>query len=383
MKKLLLALAVCVLALTALCLSSCGQDDAKTVRIYNWGAYIADGKDGAMDILAEFEKATGYKVIYDTYDSNENMYAVLKSGGSDYDIVIPSDYMIQQLIAEGMVQKINKANIPNYKYVDARYKGLYYDPTDAYSVPYNVGMCGIVYNTKFVRAEDADQHSVNLLWNAAYKGKILTYSNPRDGFGMAQIALGLNFNSTEKADWDLAYAHLVKQKKDVDPGYVMDQSYAEMQGNTSYVAAYYAGDCLQMIEMNEDLAFYYPKEGTNIFVDAMCILKDAKNVAGAEAFINFILEPQYAEENALYLYYASPNTAVINSESYKEALGEEGYSLLYDFPEGYLDENGKLQKAEYYHNMSNVVLTENGVAVPDGKSVLEYMTEMWNKMRRQ
>ena len=157
-----------------------------TINVYNWGEYISDGSEGSMDVNAEFTKRTGIKVNYNNYDTNENMYAKLKSDGVSFDIVIPSDYMIQRLIAEDMLQKIDFSNIPNYKYIDANYKGLYFDPKDEYSVPYNVGMVGLIYNTKLVKEAPT---SWNVMWDEQYKGKILMFDNPRDAFGIAQKLL--------------------------------------------------------------------------------------------------------------------------------------------------------------------------------------------------
>ena len=166
-----------------------------TINVYNWGEYISDGSEGSMDVNAEFTKRTGIKVNYNNYDTNENMYAKLKSDGVSFDIVIPSDYMIERLIAEGMLQKIDFSNIPNYKYIDAKYKGLYFDPEDAYSVPYNVGMVGLIYNTKLVKEAPT---SWNVMWDEQYKGKILMFDNPRDAFGIAQKLLGQSFNTTDE-----------------------------------------------------------------------------------------------------------------------------------------------------------------------------------------
>lgn len=171
-----------------------------------------------MDVNAEFTKRTGIKVNYNNYDTNENMYAKLKSDGVSFDIVIPSDYMIERLIAEGMLQKIDFSNIPNYKYIDAKYKGLYFDPEDAYSVPYNVGMVGLIYNTKLVKEAPT---SWNVMWDEQYKGKILMFDNPRDAFGIAQKLLGQSFNTTDEAEWKAA-AEKLKEQKPVLQGYVMD-----------------------------------------------------------------------------------------------------------------------------------------------------------------
>lgn len=212
---------VCSTALPAAVSASAADTSSlagTTINVYNWGEYISDGSEGSMDVNAEFTKRTGIKVNYNNYDTNENMYAKLKSDGVSFDIVIPSDYMIERLIAEGMLQKIDFSNIPNYKYIDAKYKGLYFDPEDAYSVPYNVGMVGLIYNTKLVKEAPT---SWSVMWDEQYKGKILMFDNPRDAFGIAQKLLGQSFNTTDEAEWKAA-AEKLKEQKPVLQGYVMD-----------------------------------------------------------------------------------------------------------------------------------------------------------------
>lgn len=375
---MLLAITCCFLPLFTSCNIEGGEkeNEGEVLYIYNWGEYIADGSDGCEDLIEKFEAETGIRVIYETFDSNETMFAMMQSGASVYDIVIPSDYMIERLVSEDMLQKINFENIPNYRNIDPKYLNAYYDPLNEYSIPYNVGMCALVYNTEKISEEDVAKQSMDLLWNSRYTGDILTFDNARDGFGMAQAKLGIDFNSPYKSDWDRAYDELVKQKA-VLQGYVMDSIFSKMEGESAFVGAYYAGDCLSMIDVNEKLSLYYPTEGTNVFVDAMCIPKCAQNVAAAEKFINFILEEENAVENALYLYYASPNLVVQNNDYYIEEMGEN-YDLLYTYPDAYLSEDGTLNTsiAQYYKDLSQVeLLDDNGNKL--GVSVLDYMTELW------
>jgi len=334
------------------------------LSVYNWGYYISDGSDDSIDVNAEFEKLTGIKVLYDNYDSNESLYTKLSSGGADYDIIIPSDYMIAQLIAEDMLQKININNIPNYKYIDEKYKNTEYDPLNEYSVPYNVGMVGIIYNTTKVNGEP---DSWDLMWNNEYSGSILNFNNPRDAFAVAQFYEKININSTNPEDWDRAYNKLVEQKALLQT-YVMDEVFNKMESGEAAIAPYYAGDFLTMYENNEDLAFYYPKEGTNQFIDAICIPKypEGKKDAelykeAAELYINFLLDPVIAKANAEYMYYASPNTAVINDAEYKEFLADihpDAYSILYESAEG--------------------VPTQAFMNLPD--ETKQYMSEKWTKL---
>lgn len=302
------------------------------VRVYNWGYYISDGSDGSIDVNEEFEKLTGIRVVYDNYDSNESLYAKLSGGGADYDIVIPSDYMIGRLIEEGYLAEIDFNNIPNYKYISDKYKNMEYDPENKFSVPYNVGMVGVIYNTTMVGGTPT---SWSLMWDEAYKGKILNFNNSRDAFAIAQFYLGLDINSENTEDWDKAFDKL-KEQKEILQSYVMDEVFNKMESGEAAVAPYYAGDFFTMYGNNSDLAFYYPEEGTNQFVDAACILKDAKNKKAAELYINFLLDPEIAKANAEYMYYASPNTAVIENEEYKAFLDElhpDAYNILYQSSE--------------------------------------------------
>lgn len=292
-----------------------------TLNVYNWGEYISEGDEGSMDVIAEFEKLTGVKVNYSIYESNENMYNKLKGGGVSYDIVIPSDYMIERLIAEGMLEKIDYSNIPNYKYIAPEYCNMYYDPANEYSVPYNVGTVILIYNTKVVK-EKPDSWGV--LWDEQYKDQILMFNNPRDSFAIAQAYLGLDFNSTDEAQWRLAADKLIEQKPLVK-GYVMDEVFTKMESGEAALAPYYAGDYEIMKENNPDLDFAFPKEGVNLFVDGMCIPKGAKNKKAAEAFINFMLEPETALANAETIGYASPNTAVWEMEDYSLKDSEAVY----------------------------------------------------------
>lgn len=280
--------------------------------VYNWGEYISDGEDGSMDVNAEFEKKYGIKVIYTTYDNNETMYAKIKSGGIAIDLCIPSDYMVERMIDEDMVQPIDFGNIPNYKYIAEEYKNLPYDPDNRYSVPYNVGKVGIIYNTTMVKGTPT---SWSVLWDEQYKGQILQFGNPRDAFAGAQSLLGLNYNSEDAEEWRAA-AELLKEQKAVLQSYVNDEVFNKMESGEAALAPYYAGDYLSMADVNPDLAFFYPEEGVNTFVDAMCILKNAQNKTAAELYINFMLDADVALANAEYICYASPNTQVINNPDY-------------------------------------------------------------------
>lgn len=304
--------------------------DQVTINVYNWGEYISDGSDGTLDVNKAFErKYPNIKVNYTNYASNEDLYGKLKAGGSSYDIIIPSDYMISRMIEEDMLEKIDVSRLENYKYIDPKYKNMIYDPTNEYSVPYCVGMVGVIYDT--TKVDEADTGSWNLLWNEKYSGQILNFNNSRDAFATAQFLLGKSVNSTDKNDWLMALEKL-KEQKPLLQGYVMDEVFLKMQGGNAAVATYYAGDYLTMYAENEDLAFFYPEEGTNVFVDAICIPKGSKHVEEAMLYIDFLLSEEVSVANAEYICYASPNMLVPKNEGYIEyitELHEDALSILY------------------------------------------------------
>ena len=308
MKKKLRRFAALTLALlSALALALMGTasaaEETVTINVYNWGQYISDGTDGYIDVNKAFTEATGIRVNYMTYDSNETMYTKLKTGGAVYDIIIPSDYMIARLIREDMLSELNFDNIPNYALVGDAYRNTDYDPENKYSVPYTWGTVGVIYNTKYV--DEADVGSWDLLWNEKYKGKILMFDNPRDAFGIAEYYLGYSVNTESSAELNAA-ADLLLRQKPVVQDYVMDQIFYKMEHEEAWIAPYYAGDYLLMVEENEALGFYYPKEGFNFFIDAMCIPKNSQHQAEAEAYINFLCSPEISGENLDYLGYSTP-----------------------------------------------------------------------------
>lgn len=325
-KAFSLALAAVTLLVTALSFASCGTLDTvenlvgtytdeyagTTLNVYNWAEYISDGSEGSLDVEAAFEKLTGIKVNYTTYESNEVMYSKLKSGSVSYDVVIPSDYMIARMINEGMLKKIDVAKLSNYNLINEKYKNLYFDENNEYSVPYNVGMVGLIYNTKMVSEAPT---SWSVLWDKQYAGKMLMFNNPRDSLAIAQAILGIDYNTTDKADWDRVAAKM-REQKPLLQGYVMDEVFNKMEDGNAALAPYYAGDFLTMQAINPDLAFVYPEEGVNIFVDSMCIPAGAQNVDAAMMFINFMLEPEVALANAEYICYASPNDGVLSNPEY-------------------------------------------------------------------
>jgi len=334
------ALLLIAILLVPLCLTtvSCKKDKTLTLNVYNWEEYIAEDD---YDLISEFEKyykqtyGVKVKVNYSTFGTNENMYNELKltqnkdKGTYDYDLVCPSDYMIQRMIDEGMLEKLNLSNIPNAQYIAPEFRGQYYDPNNEYSVPYTCGMVGIIYNTNMVDEEDIG--SWDILWNDKYSGKILQFNNARDAFGTAMYYQQMDVNTKNRADWEAAL-QLLKDQKPIVQGYVMDEVFNKMKGESAAIAPYYAGDYLTMYDSNDALAFYYPEEGTNIFVDAMCIPTGSRNKDAAEAYINFMLSEEIAVANAEYIGYASPNLLVRENEEYIEYMEdwhEDAMSILY------------------------------------------------------
>lgn len=355
--KLLLLLTVAALMTPIFC--SCVQSDVTVLNVYNWGEYISDGSEDSYDTNAAFEEwylaeyGKEVKVNYTTYASNEDMYAKLKSGAVKYDIVIPSDYMIELMIEEDMLEEIDFSNIPNYQYIDENYRNLFYDPDNKYSVPYTYGMVGIIYNTTMV---EGTPDSWGLMWDENYKGKILNFNNPRDAFGTAMYKLGIDVNTSDTADWDAAFEALKAQKPLVQ-SYVMDEIFNKMKGASAAIAPYYAGDFLTMYDDNNDLAFYYPKEGTNVFIDAICIPNGTQHKDIAEAYINFMLSEDAAIANAEYIGYASPNTLVRDSAEYAEYMNEihpDAYDILYPENVEFLTSYFKNQSSETRSYMNNL-----------------------------
>ena len=359
MKRLLSVtfVALLLLSVASPCAFAKGEKDyshlkGTTLNVYNWGEYISDGSDDTLDVNAEFEKRYGITVIYSNYESNENMYNKLSSGGANYDVIIPSDYMIARLVEEDMLEELDFSNIPNYKYILDKYKDLYYDPENKFSVPYTVGMVGLIYNTTMVEGEP---DSWGALWDERYKGNILMFNNPRDAFGIAQFYLGQSINTKSVEDWNKAIDALKAQNHLVS-SYVMDEVFNKMERGDAALAPYYAGDFLTMYDVNPDLAFVYPKEGVNFFVDAMCIPKNAQNKEAAELYINFMLEEDIAVANANYICYASPHELVLESDDYDL----KGDPVLYPAEED-------MPKTEMFENLDYE--TQN------------YMTMLWNELK--
>ena len=344
MKKIIvLALAV-LLAVSVF--TACGENGNSgalkpgsngEVNVCNWGEYIDES------IFEDFEAQTGIKINYSTAASNEVLYSLLKSGGAEYDVIIPSDYLISRLIDEGMIQKINFDNVPNAELIDENYKNLEYDPTGEYSVAYMWGTTGIIYNTTMISDEIT---SWGAMFDPAYKDQLLMVDNPRDAMAVALQYLGYSLNTTDEKELNEAYDLLVAQNN-IRQSFVMDQIFDKMEGGEAAIAVYYAGDFICMYENNPDLAFVHPVEGANFFVDAMCILSEAQNKENAEAFINFMCDPDIALRNMDVTGYVSAVTEA--AEVFAGELDEMQYDVLFPSEE-------YLSKCEVFLNLPEETL---------------------------
>ena len=284
------------------------------VNVYNWGEYIDPGDDGGIDVIKEFEDTYHIKVNYTNFETNEELYNVLTNSNSTYDVIIPSDYMVSRLREEGMLAKIDFSNIPNYKYIDERFKNMAYDPDNEYSVPYSWNIVAIGYNTDMIK--EGSVTGFKDLWDQKYKDDgILMFNNSRDAMAIAmQLCdppIDPGAKSFTREDIDRATDKLIEQKS-VLKKYVMDQVFAEMEGNQSGICTYYAGDIYTMMLNNDKLDYCLPEEGSNLFNDAMCIPATCKNKENAELFINFMCEPRIAAANSEYITYGTPNTGALD-----------------------------------------------------------------------
>ncbi len=277
-----------------------------TLNVYNWGEYISNGSDDSVDVVAAFEQLTGIHVNYTTFDSNESMYAKLKSGAASYDVIIPSDYMVAKMIDEDMLLPLNYDNIPNFSLIDEQYRNPDYDPENAYTVPYMLCTTGIIYNTTMV---DQAPTSWADLWDEQYAGNILMFNNSRDAYAIAAFKEGKSINPGAPKEVDEVMEQLKAQKPLVQ-AYVMDEIFDKMIGGEAAIGVYYSGDAITMIDDNPDLAWVFPEEGSVLSVDCMCIPATSQNQEAAEMFINFMCEVDVGVANAEYIGYTTPSTAV-------------------------------------------------------------------------
>lgn len=346
MKKILVRTTVIALLIAAI-LSLTGCSSGVVLNVFNWGEYMDE------TLIDEFEKQTGIRVNYKNYATNEELLAKLEAGGSSYDVIFPSDYAISELIKKDMLLPINYDNIPNYKYIDDRFKGLDFDPENKYSVPYFWGTIGILYNKDMV---DDPVDSWDILWNEKYKGQILMKKDVRDTIGAALKKLGYSMNSTNDNELAEAKELLLAQVPLVN-GYYGDEIRDLIANGDAAMGLTYSGDAMDLYwEGFENIGYGVPKEGTNVWYDCMVIPKTSKHKDEAERFINFMLDPDIAFKNSEAMGYSSPNLKVI------ERMRQE-YPEVFELPAYWPDEE-ILGKSEVYLDLGdykskyNDILTE-------------------------
>ncbi len=305
-------------ALIAAMLSGCGSSGSegeyagRTLHIYNWGEYTGE------DLISDFEELTGCKVVMDTFDSNEQMYIKVANGDS-YDILVPSDYMIERLLQEDLLQPLDKDKLDCFDVLDPDVLGLPYDPNNDYSVPYFWGTVGIVYDKDKVDLADLEAEGFGIFANEKYKGDIYLYDSERDSFMMALKYLGYSMNTDDEDEINEAYEWLLDVVETMEPEIVTDEIIDNMAQGRKALGLVYSGDATYVISENPDMGYYLPETGTNIWSDAMVIPKNAEDPELAHEFINFVSSYEAALDNSITVGYTSPNLEVMEYLS-----GEEG-----------------------------------------------------------
>jgi spermidine/putrescine transport system substrate-binding protein len=329
MKKIISILMMGVLVLS---LAACGKGETNELgyynklNVYNWGDYIDP------QVLSDFEEEYGIKVNYENYANNEEMLAKIQAGGTEYDVIFPSEYMVEAMIKQGLLLELDMNNISNIKNIGEQFKNLPYDPENKYSVPYFWGTMGIIYNTEKVEGE---VDSWNTLWDEKYKGDILMLDSSRDTIGIALKRLGYSLNTRNLDELEAAKEELMKQKPLVK-AYEVDAYKDMMIAGEAAMALTWSGDAMLLVEENPDLAYVIPKEGTNLWFDAMAIPTTSQHKREAELFIDYMLRPEVAAKCAEYVMYATPNEAA------KELLSEELIEDELAYPKGDIMEKGEV-----------------------------------------
>ena len=282
--------------------SSLGLTDGNTIVFYNWGDYIDP------ELLTQFEEETGYTVIYETFDSNEAMVAKVEQGGTRYDVAVPSEYMIEQMVEQDLLQEIDHTKIPNLKNINQRFLDLDFDPDNRYSVPYFWGTLGILYNTNYI-AEGEIQHWEDL-WNPAYKDNVMIYDGAREVMGIGLQSLGYSLNETD-SDRLREAANKMKTLMPNILALVADELKLHVGNEEAYIGVTFSGEASMAMWENPELAYVVPEEGSNLWFDNIVIPHNAQNVEGAHALIDFLLRPDVAAQNADYVGYSTPNEAAM------------------------------------------------------------------------
>ena len=301
MKKLVL---IASLVMLSIIFVGCKKEDGEKVYVYNWGEYIDP------EVRKLFKEKTGIEVVYDEFETNEEMYPKVKTNAVKYDVICPSDYMIQKMAEEGLLAEINLENIPNIKYIDPSLleSSEAFDPGNKYSVPYSWGTLGILYNKTMVE-EPVDSWSI--IFDEKYSGNILMIDSVRDAFAIALRYLGYDLNSTNEKELKEAQA-ILKAQYPLVQAYVVDQVRDKMIGGEAAIGVIYSGEAIYTKRENPDLEYVVPKEGSNVWIDSWVIPKNAENKENAEAFINFLCDPEIALKNFEYITYSTPNMEARN-----------------------------------------------------------------------
>lgn len=336
LKRVLAAVMIGTLALSVTACSGGDSSEKQVLNVYNWGDYIDE------EVLDIFEEETGIRVNYETFATNEDMYVKIKNGSTDYDIAIPSDYMIEKMVNEGLLETIDTASLENYGQIDDFFKHLSYDPENQYSVPYMWGTVGIVYNKTMVGEVPT---SWNALWDEDYKGQIFMYQSQRDVLAVALKKLGYSLNTRDLAELEEAKQALVEQRKLVDPTYVGDNIKDSMIAGEAAMCFMYSGDAVYCMDYNEDLGYVVPEEGSNYWFDGIVIPKTCQNKEAAMKFIDFLCRPDIALMNTEYIGYASPNNGAL------EMLDEETKSNP-----AYNPDQSVLDKCELFYDLGEFIL---------------------------
>ena len=345
MKKIAIVLLACLLV-GALPFASLAEEDkpfaGTQIKVYNWYEYI---DEAVLDI---FEEETGIHVNYVNFSQNEDMYTRLSTGAEVYDVVIPSEYMVERLIKEDLIAELDFDNIPNMENVLDNLLDPTYDPGNAHSVPYMWGTLGILYNTDLVDGEITSWQS---LFDDKYAGSIFMMNSLRDTIGLGLKALGYSMNTRDPEELDKACALLVKQKQDkLVSGNFVDETKDKMVAGEAALAVIYSGDALYAMEKADNLAYVVPVEGSNVWVDGMCIPKGSEHKEAAEYFINFMCDPEIARMNMEYIYYSSPIKQVV------EGLGEEQAAN-----EALNPPEDVIARCEYYNDISDSMDLYEGI----------------------
>lgn len=349
LRKLILSVLLCTLTVSLL--SGCGGSSktkaavekygSSTLKLYNWGEYMGE------NLISDFEDEFGVKVIVEYFDSNEMMYTKLQSGEA-YDVLVPSDYMIERLIEDGSLLELDKSLIPNITNLADAVTGLSFDVDNTYSIPYFWGNVGIVYNHNNVAQADVESEGYNIMKDPIYKGRLYMYDSERDSFMVALKALGYSCNTEDEAQIEEAYQWLVELNNTMEPVYVTDEVIDYMMNGDKDLAIVYSGDAVTVLENNEDMSYYVPKEGTNLWCDGMVIPKNAENPLLAHEFINYVLTYDASLGNTEAVGYASSNQEVLDAMVAADGpyVDNEAYlpRMGYEFDEVYQNNQVLKQK---------------------------------------